>query len=412
MSGGVNLKTMSQSGSGIPLPRSLSKRDTRGLSGALLGPAAQNQLAGRTSTLSSSASSISSLSISKELLRGSSQGTHGTSGCTNRPSFAPLSAHSSPHVPRRETLSFKNNLRRGSLPQDGFRDMERHSNKNWRSGRHHFRSLDNEVVESSREQQTGQALRKPTNGNVIWETSAAVQRDFQKQRMEMLARGYSNRGTIASKSQVNGTNACPPGRESPRMAAVAPFRYRLQVGEDTEASLEDLSDCSSDSVEVCCEDLGNLVSSSCCGVRGGLAVFMEEGSRYRGESGGRTRLPSSVGREGRRLLSSGFILLAAAALQGWTARHPGRRPCRRVRFLTGGRGPQLTSLVARESLNDTFLDHEDTSVHAGEETRSPEERRVGLFTAAVMSSISLRCAPSHAASPDSSSAPPLSHTHS
>ncbi|XP_042582561.1 neuron navigator 1-like isoform X9 [Cyprinus carpio] len=255
MSGGVNLKTMSQSGSGIPLPRSLSKWDTRGLSGTLLGPAAQNQLAGRTSTLSSSASSISSLSISKELLRGSSQGTHGTSGGTNRPSFAPLSAHSSPHVPRRETLPFKNNLRRGSLPQDGFRDLERHSNKNWRSGRHHFRSLDNEVVESSREQQTGQALRKPTNGNVIWETSAAVQRDFQKQRMEMLARGYSNRGTIASKSQVNGTNACPPGRESPRMAAVAPFRYRLQVGEDTEASLEDLSDCSSDSVEVCCEDL-------------------------------------------------------------------------------------------------------------------------------------------------------------
>ncbi|XP_016312632.1 neuron navigator 1 isoform X2 [Sinocyclocheilus anshuiensis] len=264
MSGGVNLKTMSQSGSGIPLPRSLtslSKQDTRGLSGALLGPAAQNQLAGRTSTLSSSASSISSLSISKELLRGtgwrtqSSQGTHGTSGGTNRPSFAPRSAHSSPHVPRREMIPFKNSLRRGSLPQDGFRDLERHSNKNWRSGRHHFRSLDNEVVESSREQQTGQALRKPTNGNVIWETSTAVQRDFQKQRMKILARGYGNSGTIASKSKAYGTNAGPAGRESPRMAAVAPFRYRLQVGEDTEASLEDLSDCSSDSVEVCCEDL-------------------------------------------------------------------------------------------------------------------------------------------------------------
>ncbi|XP_016413511.1 uncharacterized protein LOC107744398 [Sinocyclocheilus rhinocerous] len=232
MSGGVNLKTMSQSGSGIPLPRSLtslSKQDTRGLSGALLGPAAQNQLAGRTSTLSSSASSISSLSISKELLRWrtqSSQGTHGTSGGTNRPSFAPSSAHSSPHVPRREMIPFKNSLRRGSLPQDGFRDMERHSNKNWRSGHHHFRSLDNEVVESSREQQTGQALHKPTNGNVIWETSTAVQRDFQKQRMKILARGYGNSGTIASKSKAYGTNAGPAGRESPSMAAVAPFRYR------------------------------------------------------------------------------------------------------------------------------------------------------------------------------------------
>ncbi|XP_042615065.1 neuron navigator 1-like isoform X7 [Cyprinus carpio] len=264
MSGGVNLKTMSQSGSGIPLPRSLtslSKQDTKSLSGSLLGPAAQNQLAARTSSLSSSTSSISSLSVSKELLKGtgsrtqSSQRAQGTSGGTNRPSFAPRSAHSSPHVPKREMIPFKNNLRRGSLPQDGFRDMERHSNKNWRSGHHHFRSLDNEVVESSREQQTGQALRKPTNGNVIWETSTGVQRDFQKQRMTMLARGDSYRGTIASKSQVNFSNACPAGRESPRMAAVAPFRFRLQVGEDTEASLEDLSDCSSDSMEVCCEDL-------------------------------------------------------------------------------------------------------------------------------------------------------------
>ncbi len=224
MSGGVNLKTRSQSGSGIPL-----LRDIRGLSSALLGPAAQNQLPGGTSTSSSSASSVSSVLISKELLRGtgwraqSSQRTHGTSGGTNRPPLAPRSAHSSPRVPRREMIPLKNSLRRGSLPQDEFRDLERHSNMNWRSGRHHFRSLDNEVVESSREQQ---ALRKPSNGNVIWETSPAVRRDFQKQRMKMLARGDSNRGTIVSKSHVNGTNTGPAGRESPRMAALAPFRYR------------------------------------------------------------------------------------------------------------------------------------------------------------------------------------------
>ncbi|XP_059415647.1 neuron navigator 1-like isoform X2 [Carassius carassius] len=264
MSGGVNLKTMSQSGSGIPLPRSmtsLSKQDTKSLSGTLLGPAAQNQLAVRTSSLSSSTSSISSLSVSKELLKGagsrtqSSQRAQGTSGGTYRPLFVPRSAHSSPQVPRREMIPFKNNLRRGSLPQDGFRDVERHSNKNWRSGHHHFRSLDNEVVESSREQQTGQALCKPTNGNVIWETSTGVQRDFQKQRMKMLAHSDNYRGTIAFKSQVNFSNACPGGRESPRMAAVAPFRFSMQVGENTEASLEDLSDCSSDSMEMCCEDL-------------------------------------------------------------------------------------------------------------------------------------------------------------
>ncbi|KAK9973803.1 hypothetical protein ABG768_024506 [Culter alburnus] len=259
MSAGVNMKTMSQSSSGIPLPRSLttlSKQDTKSLSGSLLGPAANNHQDGRASVLSSSTSSISSLSVSKELLKGtglrnqSSLRAQGTSGGSSRPPFAPRSAQSSPRVLKKETIRSKNtrDLRRGSLPQDGFRDMERHSNKNWRSGHHQFRSLDNEV-------ESGQALRKLTNGNVIWETSAGIQRDFQKQRMKMQARGDGDRGMIASKSQVSVTNTCPAGRESPRMAAVAPFRFRLQVQDDTEASLEDLSDGSSDSMEVCCEDL-------------------------------------------------------------------------------------------------------------------------------------------------------------
>lgn len=31
---------------------------------------------------------------------------------------------------------------------------------------------------------------------------------------------------------------------------------RFQVHEDTNPTLEDLSDCSSDSMEVCCEELG------------------------------------------------------------------------------------------------------------------------------------------------------------
>lgn len=213
MSAEMNMKTMS----GIPLPRTLSKHDTK----SLRGPAG-----GRT-VLSSSTSSISSLSVSKDLLKGtglrnqSSLRAQGTSGGTNRPSFAPRSAQNSPHALKRETARFKNtrDLRRGSLPQDGFRDMERHSNQNWRSGHHHFRSLDNE-------EESGQALRKPTNGNVIWETSAGIQRDFQKQRMKVQTRGDGDRGRIASKPQIGVTNTCPEGRESPRMAHVAPFRFR------------------------------------------------------------------------------------------------------------------------------------------------------------------------------------------
>ncbi|XP_028849250.1 uncharacterized protein LOC114798052 [Denticeps clupeoides] len=37
------------------------------------------------------------------------------------------------------------------------------------------------------------------------------------------------------------------------MAAIAPFRYRLQIGEDV-CLMDDFSDCSPGSVEVCCED--------------------------------------------------------------------------------------------------------------------------------------------------------------
>lgn len=35
---------------------------------------------------------------------------------------------------------------------------------------------------------------------------------------------------------------------------------RFQVNEETEATLDDLSDCSSDSMEVCCDDLGEFTS--------------------------------------------------------------------------------------------------------------------------------------------------------
>ncbi|XP_039509754.1 neuron navigator 1 isoform X7 [Pimephales promelas] len=219
----MNMKTMSQGSSGIPLPRTLSRHDS---------------LRGRTA-LSSSTSSISSLSVSKDFLKGTGSSLRAQG--TNRPSLAPRSAQHSPHV----RLKSSRDLRRGSLPQDAFRDVERHSNHNWRSGHHHFRSLDNE-------ESPGRALRKPSNGNVIWETSAGIQRDF---RMKMQAGGDGDRGRTASKAQIGVTHTGPEARGSPRMAHVAPFRFRLQVREDTDASLEDLSDCSSDSMEMCSEDL-------------------------------------------------------------------------------------------------------------------------------------------------------------
>ncbi|XP_051986279.1 uncharacterized protein LOC127646564 [Xyrauchen texanus] len=271
MSSGVNIKTMSSSSSGIPLPRSLtslSKHDTKCLSSSLLSPAAQIHQGGQTSSISYSTSTILSQSVSYELPKGTelkiqpSQRAQWTSNGLNRASFAPRSAHSSRHVPKREVLPFKRmqDLQGGSLPQDNFRDLDRHSNKNWRSGHHQFRSLDNGLVEPSgilsKAHQSKEAHQKLTNGNVIWETSTGIQRCLQRQQMKMSSLGVGDVNMIASKSQVTIAKAHPAGRESPRMAATPPFRFRLQVPEDAdESSLENVSDCSSDSMEVCCEDL-------------------------------------------------------------------------------------------------------------------------------------------------------------
>ncbi|XP_065135563.2 neuron navigator 1 isoform X1 [Paramisgurnus dabryanus] len=243
MYSGVNLKTMSQSNSGIPLPKSLtnhSKADTTFLSSSLLGPAG-----GRVQSFTTPKSSTSSLRRSKQRIQ-PSQGPQESSSGINKSSFASRSAHSSPHVSKREIHQLKNTLRRGSLPQVGFRDLDRHSNKNFRSGHHHFRSLDNDVAESSGTGISKEMHHKPTNGNVTLETSAGMHKGLPKQQIGMGDK------EIPYKSQVGVPNRRPTGNESPRMAKVAPFRFRMQVQEDVDgSSLEDLSECSSDSMEVC-----------------------------------------------------------------------------------------------------------------------------------------------------------------
>lgn len=40
--------------------------------------------------------------------------------------------------------------------------------------------------------------------------------------------------------------------------------YRFQIHEDADASFDDLSDCSSDSMEVCCDDLGKSLKITSC----------------------------------------------------------------------------------------------------------------------------------------------------
>lgn len=52
------------------------------------------------------------------------------------------------------------------------------------------------------------------------------------------------------------------------LSLVCSFKFvslcRFQVHEDTDASFDDLSDCSSDSMEVCCDELGESPKITSC----------------------------------------------------------------------------------------------------------------------------------------------------
>ncbi|XP_055773941.1 neuron navigator 1-like isoform X3 [Salvelinus fontinalis] len=299
MSGGVNIKTISQaqpgSGlvSGIPLPQRitpLSKLDPKHQGGSTLSnPTAQFQLSTKIHPSYSSSSS----SFSNELLSGAAlRGGICHTGSSSRVSYAPergtisRSAYSSPQVPKRQTPPPRSkdtlDLRSSSAPsQKAFRELHtrRNANGNWASGGvRHSRLDDNGDAQDALSKLSGGALHsgqsrlsntKAGNGNLI---SAVLMTTRQEQRE---LRNLSCQGMVASKkdmptnkhrasrlSQGGGgtrqTVSVPRRGSEPagsNMATVAPFRFRLNVQDDDVSSLEDLSDCSSDSMEVCCDDL-------------------------------------------------------------------------------------------------------------------------------------------------------------
>ncbi|KAJ8395368.1 hypothetical protein AAFF_G00033530 [Aldrovandia affinis] len=72
------------------------------------------------------------------------------------------------------------------------------------------------------------------------------------------------------------------------MAAVAPFRHRLQVQGDSDlSSLEELSDCSSDSTEMSCDHLGRMLRASVKGREEDLKMEHSEGTRAYGQPEGK-----------------------------------------------------------------------------------------------------------------------------
>ncbi|XP_047438347.1 neuron navigator 1 isoform X3 [Mugil cephalus] len=291
MSGGVNIKVLSQSqsdtgvNSRLPLPRStmsLSRMDPKQQYSSLPNPTIQYQHAAKRRP---SYSSLSASPGSAELLRGAalknhllqektSMYTHRSPAATER-TDGTCSAYSSPQIPKREVPRSKDtsDLRSSTLTQRALRDLQlrRNTNKNWTFGKYRQKNVDNAqegeaLRRHSANLQSGQGrgrllYTKGANGNEIPGASSPGVENFQKE-----LRNISNQDLGSSDRDVLGNKSKPPcqtfnlqrrGSEPGRvnMATVAPFRFRFQVHGDTDSTVDDLSDCSSDSMELCCDDL-------------------------------------------------------------------------------------------------------------------------------------------------------------
>uniref|UniRef100_UPI0037E8201C uncharacterized protein n=1 Tax=Semicossyphus pulcher TaxID=241346 RepID=UPI0037E8201C len=283
MSGGVNIKAISASqsdagvSSSLPLPRSmmpLSKMDPKQQYSGLSNPSLQYQRPAKRrpsyplSSLSSGPAELLRGAALKNHLLQHKAGVHShRSPAATERTDGTCSAYSSPQIPKREAPRSKDtlDLRTSTLTQKALRDLQlrRNTNQNWTFGKYRLRSVDNAAEDDALcrlsanvqlSQGRGRLLyTKGANGNE--EPARSSARNISNQDLQSLKREVFRNKSRSSHQTFNmPRRASEPGQVN--MAAVAPFRFRFQVHEDTDATLDDLSDCSSDSMEVCCDDLG------------------------------------------------------------------------------------------------------------------------------------------------------------
>ncbi|XP_068449652.1 neuron navigator 1 [Clinocottus analis] len=323
MSGGVNIKVISQSqsdagvGSSLPLPRSmmpLTKVDPKQQYGGTPNPTGQYHHAARRQP-SYSSSSVSSGAA--ELLRGAAFKNHllqqkaGTyshrSPAATQRSDGTCSAYSSPQIPKREVRRSKDtlDLRASTLNQAALREihLRRTTNKNWTFGKYRLKSVDNAaegdaLSRLSADVQQGHGrgrlfYTKGANGNDPPGVSSSGMTNIQKEvrNISYQHQGASERGVSSGKSKSSHPTFNMPRRKSEpgkvNMAAVAPFRFRFQVHEDTDPALDDLSDCSSDSMEVCCDEFGGMLGNSVKGKEGDLKMERTDSTKAYGQADGK-----------------------------------------------------------------------------------------------------------------------------
>ncbi|XP_026055088.1 neuron navigator 1 isoform X5 [Carassius auratus] len=314
MSGGVNVKSLprAQTGSGITLHRTRlpsPKPDPKRTSSGLPRPSTHVPISNRTSC-SSSPTAVSSRDVLRDttlrnqhlLLRGSPP-IHHASTTPQTQTQDSRSAHSSPQVRRKESP-----LWRGTM--DGSRtesllDLRSNGNKNFQSGTFgsQIGQMDNEnsliseelifheesPASGSSQSKTGIPSFRFSNKNLRPCPAATnVDAGFLRVHQERVSLQNSASSSFSDEEMCTPDDLSPevPQKPTPEttavpkqetssvemlkakqlpkvnMAAVAPFRYRLQIQEDI--SLDDFSDCSSDSIEVCCDDLntGGMLGGS------------------------------------------------------------------------------------------------------------------------------------------------------
>ncbi|KAM9409195.1 neuron navigator 1 [Pholidichthys leucotaenia] len=206
------------------------------------------------------------------------------------------SAYSSPQIPKRDVPRSKDtlDLRGSALTQKALRDLQlrRNANKNWTFGKYRLRSVDNAQENNALQRQVaygrGRLLySKSANGNDLpGESSAGMElRNVSNQDLRTLDRDMFNKSKSSYQTYNMGRRGSEPGRVN--MAAVAPFRFRFQVREDMDVSLDDLSDCSSDSMEVCCDDLGGMLGNSVKGREGDLKMERTDSTKAYGQADGK-----------------------------------------------------------------------------------------------------------------------------
>ncbi|XP_057219195.1 neuron navigator 1 isoform X2 [Triplophysa rosa] len=303
MSAGVNVKSLprAQTGSAIPLHRTRHpspKHEPKITSIGLQRPSTHIPGSNRTSYSSSPVSSRDVLRNQHLLLRGSPQRS------ATKPQIHiqdSRSAQSSPQVRRKDSP-----LLRGSL--DGSRsesllDLRSNVNKNIQSFRSQAGRLDNgnstisegpkcqdeSGVSLSSQSRTGIPSFRFGNKN-LRPGAANADSGLLKVRRDRVSLQNSASSSFSDEEMCTPDDLSPevPQRPNPEvtatgmnqdacsvdllkakqtpkvnMAAVAPFRYRLQIQEDV-ISLDEFSDCSSDSIEVNCDDLtaGGILGGS------------------------------------------------------------------------------------------------------------------------------------------------------